>query len=236
MTGTRFEYSNLSGRPPGPVVAALARVLPGVRAVQEHVEPYARAWERSNLESVERIAGGDGWWAVLGDSMSQGIGASAPDRGWVGRLEPEVGLAVVNLSFNGARIADVADRQLPAMQDLAERAGRPPSLVTLMVGNNDMSSPRWRREIPTALPALLRRLPEGTVVTSQPAPHGAARLVNEAVDAAAREGRIRVAEFRVREMRSWRGRLAADHFHPNDAGYAAMADVVRRALPPLPAR
>ena len=31
-------------------------------------------------------------------------------------------------------------------------------------------------------------------------------------------------------MRDWRGKLAADHFHPNDRGYAGMAEVMRRAV------
>jgi lysophospholipase L1-like esterase len=31
-------------------------------------------------------------------------------------------------------------------------------------------------------------------------------------------------------MRGWKGRLAADHFHPNDAGYAVMAEIVAEAL------
>ncbi|MGJ9411777.1 SGNH/GDSL hydrolase family protein [Aeromicrobium sp. CF4.19] len=225
-----FRYSNLSGRPTGPVVSALSRVLRGVREVQEHVEPYAHHWERVNAASVQQVAAGARWWAVLGDSMSQGIGASAADRGWVGQLATRVDLPIVNLSFNGARIDDVLGRQLPAMEDLALAHRNRPALVTLMVGNNDMNSRSWRRQIPTAMPDLLRRLPRGTVVATQPGAQGSALMVNEAIDVAARDGRVRVAEFRVPDMRSWRGRLAADHFHPNDTGYAAMATIIARAL------
>lgn len=225
-----FSYSNLSGRPPGRFVSLLAKFLSGVRHVQEHVEPYARAWEEQNVQNVRRVAAGERWWAALGDSMSQGIGASAPDRGWVGQLQGDVALPTVNFSFNGARIGDVLERQLPAMEDLAIAYRNRPTLVTLMIGNNDMNSRRWRGEIPTAMADLLHRVPRGTLVTTQPGAHGSALMVNEAIDAAAETGRIRVAEFRVPEMRSWKGRLAADRFHPNDAGYAAMADIVRGAL------
>ena len=37
-------------------------------------------------------------------------------------------------------------------------------------------------------------------------------------------------DLRVSGPTSWRGRLAADHFHPNDAGYSAMADAIEPTL------
>ena len=43
MAETAFDYSNLSGRPAGAVVRALARVLPGVRQVQAPGRPVRRA-------------------------------------------------------------------------------------------------------------------------------------------------------------------------------------------------
>ncbi len=225
-----FDYSNLSGRPPGRVVAALSRLSRCVRSVQEQVEPFAEIWGQRNRDAVEQVARGARWWAVLGDSMSQGIGASDPDHGWVGVLAPEVGIPVVNLSFNGARIGDVLDRQLPAMEDLGVHTRNRPALVTLMIGNNDMNSSRFRGDIPAAMGTLLHRVPRGTVVATQPGPQGSALAVNRAVDEAAAAGRIRVADFRVPDMRSWRGRLAPDHFHPNDVGYAAMARVMAAPL------
>ena len=39
-----------------------------------------------------------------------------------------------------------------------------------------------------------------------------------------------IAEFRDRRMRSWKGKLSIDHFHPNDLGYAGMAEIVAEAL------
>jgi lysophospholipase L1-like esterase len=45
-----------------------------------------------------------------------------------------------------------------------------------------------------------------------------------------REGRLVVADMRAHGPRSWRRKLAADKFHPNDAGYAAMARVFDVAL------
>ena len=36
--------------------------------------------------------------------------------------------------------------------------------------------------------------------------------------------------MRVAGPASWRGRLASDWFHPNDAGYAAIADAFEPAV------
>ena len=230
-TVTTFEYSNLSGRPPGPVVSKLAWVLPGIRSVMSQVEPYARWWEASNRRA---LGSGRPLWVALGDSMTQGIGASAPDRGWVGQIAATPprrlrDVAVLNLSFNGARVLDVIDRQLPALERLQE-LGHRIELVTLLIGNNDLISPRWSKLLPASTERLLDLVPRGTVVATQPGLQRSAARFNQVVDAHARAGGIVVADFRVPHMRDWRGRLAEDRFHPNDRGYAGMADVVRLAL------
>lgn len=228
---TTFAYSNLSGRPPGSVVSKIAWVFPGLRSVQAQVEPYARWWENANTVA---LASGEPLWVVLGDSMSQGIGASAPDRGWVGQLASNPpsslrGHAVLNLSFNGARVLDVLERQLPAVRQLAD-LGHRVGLVTLLIGNNDLINPRLARRLAASMERLAAALPTGTVVATQPGMQRSALAFNRVVDAHGRRGRIRVADFRVPHMRDWRGRLAQDFFHPNDRGYAGMAEVVRRAL------
>ena len=224
MTETGFEYSNLSGRETGPFVRTASLLLPGVRRVQAQVEPYARAWEQHNREAV---AASGPLWVVLGDSMSQGVGASAFDRGWVGQLAeslPEHRL--VNLSVYGGRVADVVDRQTPAMESL----GVAPDLVTVVIGSNDLFSRRYRPLLPASLAQMLELLPRGSVVGSQPGGQPASLEFNRQVDEAAAAEHVRVAEFRDPRMRSWRGRLSSDHFHPNDAGYAGMAEIVGEAV------
>ena len=224
MTETGFEYSNLSGRETGPFVRTASLLLPGVRRVQAQVEPYARAWEQHNREAV---AASGPLWVVLGDSMSQGVGASAFDRGWVGQLAeslPEHRL--VNLSVYGGRVADVVERQIPAMESL----GVAPDLVTVVIGSNDLFSRRYRPLLPASLAQMLAMLPRGSVVGSQPGGQPASLEFNRQVDEAAAAGHVRVAEFRDPRMRSWRGRLSSDHFHPNDAGYAGMAEIVGEAV------
>lgn len=224
MSDTGFEYSNLSGRPNGPVVSLASLFLPGVRAVQRQVEPYAEDWEQHNREAA-RATGP--LWIAFGDSMAQGIGASAYDRGWVGQLAdtlPEHRL--VNLSVYGGRVTDILERQLPAMESL----GTTPDLVTVVIGSNDLISRRLRPGLPAALDELLRRLPRGSIVGTQPGGQAGSLEFNRQVDVAADGGRIRIAEFRDHRMRSWRGKLSRDHFHPNDAGYAQMAQIMAEAI------
>ncbi|GGF55722.1 hypothetical protein GCM10011519_32070 [Marmoricola endophyticus] len=224
MPDADFAYSNLSGRRRGPVVTALGLVLPGVRRVQAQVGPYAAAWERHNAEAV---ASDGPLWVTLGDSMAQGVGASSPFMGWAGQLARRLDPAYrhVNLSVYGGRVADLLERQLPALEAIA-----PADLVTCLIGSNDLFSRRHRPLLPGALAELLERLPVGTVMATQPGGSPAALEFNRQVDAAAAAGRVVVADFRDPRMRSWRGRVAEDHFHPNDTGYAAMADLVAEAV------
>lgn len=215
---TGFEYSNLSGRPPGRFVSLAARVVPGVRAVQDQVEPYALAWRRHNIAAL--TAPGK-LWVALGDSMTIGIGATAHDRGWVGQLlERHAGWRVVNLAVSGGRVRDVLDRQLPALAAL----GGTPDLLTVLIGSNDLFSPELRPHLAADLAELLRQVPAGTVIGNQPGTHPPALEVNALIDEAVATRGLLLAEFRTPRMRSWKGRLAADHFHPNEAGYAGMAD------------
>lgn len=228
-----LDYDNRTGRPTGPVLRLLGLLLPGVREVQRQVEPYAEAWSSHNQRALQQPGPR---WVVLGDSMAQGVGASGPAGGWVGQLADRLAatgheLSLVNLSATGARVRDVIDQQLPVLAAL----GAPVPLVTVLIGSNDLFGRRRRgRELPDAMRELVAGLPSGAVVATLPQPRAAARRANRWIDAAAAAGRIRLVDLRVHGPESWRGRLAPDRFHPNDAGYAALADafepVVRAAL------
>lgn len=230
-------YDNRTGRPTGRMVRALGRVLPGVARVRAQAEPYAATWHERNLRA---LAGPPARrWIVLGDSMSQGVGASTPDRGLVGVLHERLAaagheLVVVNLSATGARVADVLDQQLPVLERLPP-GGAGPDLVSVLVGSNDLFGGRGvSRALPGAMAELADRLPDGAVVATLPQPADAARGANAHLDRAAARGHLVLVDLRTSGPDSWRGRLAPDFFHPNDAGYAAMADafepVLRRAL------
>lgn len=225
---TDWSYSNLSDRPAGPFVSLAARLITGVRQVQDQIGPYAAAWQRANRDAI----GGSGpLWVALGDSLTQGIGASAYDQGWVGqlgrRLRDEGRISrVLNLSVSGARVIDVLERQLPALEALSE----PPAMVTLLIGSNDLFRRSYRRELPASFELLLHRLPAGAVVANLPNPNATATALNASLLRLVQRGGLVLADMRRPATTSWRGKLAADHFHPNDRGYAGIAKVFSDAL------
>ncbi len=196
------------------------------------MEPFADAWALHNTDAV----GAEGRrWVVLGDSMSQSVGASAWDAGWVGQLSRDLAatghpLTVVNLSATGARVDDVLDRQLP-LADLLPDTGAGTDLVTVLIGSNDLfAGGAVRRALPDAFGALVAALPLGAVTATLPQPRAAARRASAHVRRAGAEGHLEVVEMGAEGPRSWRGRLAADLFHPNDLGYAGIAAAFRPHL------
>ena len=225
-----FTYDNSTGRGPGRVVRTLGLVLPGVRRVQRQVVPYADAWRERNRHS---LATPGPHWFVLGDSMSQAVGASRFDAGWVDqlarRLSPAITVPpVVNLSATGARTPDLIAQQLPALNALGPG---PEDVVTVLIGSNDLFAGRtFRDELPDSFADLVRLLPRGSVVASLPQPRAAATAANRHLEAAAAAGHLRLVDMRASGPSTWRGRVAEDRFHPNDAGYAAIADAFEPAL------
>lgn len=222
-----FAYSNVSERPAGRLVTAAGWVLPGVRRVQAEVLPFAQAWQRDNVAALGQHGP---LWVALGDSLTLGVGASRHDRGWVGQLRARLAAAgrpyrVVNLGVSGATTRDVLDRQVPVLATLQ------PDLVTLMIGSNDLMRPANRRLLVPHFESILRVLPAGAVVTTLPNPSRVAGAANQTLMRVAAERGLVVAELRDPRLRSWRGRLASDHFHPNERGYAAIAEVVAGQLP-----
>ena len=238
MTSAEPALDTRIDRAPGRVMRTASVLVPGVRRVRDQVEPYAAAWIERSRRSLEQSGRR---WIVLGDSMSQAVGASAYDAGWVDQLAARLhrdghDLAIVNLSATGARTTDLLERQLPVLDSLPPQdPAAPPALVTVLVGSNDLFGGRGPRGVlPAAMEELVSRLPAGAVVATLPQPARAATLANRHVERAAEQGRVHLVDMRAAGPASWRGRLAEDRFHPNDAGYAAIADAleptVRRVL------
>jgi lysophospholipase L1-like esterase len=207
----------------------MRRLRPGVGATLGMTDEYRRYWEESN----ERARHADGpLWVALGDSTAQGLGASAPDRGYVGlllrRLREGQGRLwrVVNLSVTGARIADVIREQLPRVNE----AGRP-ELVTCAIGANDVIRFGFQR-VPAALRVLVHELPRGAVLAT--IPQGLlprrTRELNEIIHDEAPDAGVRIADAWAHTGPPWQGKYAADDFHPNDAGYAGWCAAFADAL------
>ncbi|MEO6700720.1 MAG: SGNH/GDSL hydrolase family protein, partial [Jatrophihabitantaceae bacterium] len=189
------------------------------------------AWQLSNQRA---LAGSGPLWVALGDSLSQGIGASAYDRGWVGQLAGQLREQgrierVVNLAISGGRARDVIERQLPELARLTASVG-PPELITLLIGSNDLIRRKYRMAALADFELLLAQLPAGAMVASLPNPTATASALNRSLQRAVTERELLLVELRQPRTTSWRGKLAADHFHPSDLGYAGIAGVFADAL------
>lgn len=165
-------------------------------------------------------------YVALGDSAAQAVGASNPGRGYVSlladRLRDTTGqpVEVINLSKSGARIRDVLDTQLPAL-DALDRA---PDVVTVAIGGNDVRA-YARATFAAEAARLAAALPQGAYVADTPYfMHGhweqdAAQAAAVLREQAAENGLRPVALHDALRAQGWQAMLtqfAADWFHPND--------------------
>lgn len=212
------------------VVAVLGfRALRVVWSVEDH----ATYWTERAEQQGELL------YVALGDSLAQGIGAGAPERGYVGLLADDLAAAtgssvrVVNVAVSGATAADVVADQLPLLDEMLV-AGPRPALVTLDVGANDVgTTPPAQFEQDVA--RILDALPPGALVADVPdfgggASQVEARRLSQVVrdQVSTRAGPVPVA---VEEATTGMGLTAwsGDWFHPSDRGYLLYRGAFRAA-------
>ena len=188
---------------------------------------YQKYWLKSNLVPVDPD---DFVYVALGDSAAQGVGASEPLKGYAGLIADELQkqeekqVKLINLSKSGAKVADVAQTQLPLYEQFKLKNKH---VITIEIGANDILSfdpEKFKSE----MNELMSRLPEGTVISDIPSFAGSryAKYESRVLEAngiinqlAARHG-FNPAQLhkRVAENHGLRT-FAADFFHPSDYGY-----------------
>jgi len=218
----------------GVLLVAVAAWAVKLAGVVRSVDARAEYWSQPRGEPGGLL------YVALGDSAAQGIGASTPDKGYVGliaaRLRTSTGqpVEVINLSRSGARIDDVLDRQLPALEAL----GREPDLLTVAIGGNDVRA-YDRKTFAAEAERLAAALPPGAYLADAPYfMHGKwqrdAQLAAEILtDAATAHGLRPVALHEALRTQGWQAMLtqfAADWFHPNDRGHRVWADAFWSAV------
>ncbi len=213
-------------------VAASAAAVLGIRALHviRSTAPYAAYWRRRAESAGELL------YVALGDSAAQGVGASHPTLGYVGRLTEQVArgtgrtVRVVNLSRSGATLADLVREQLPRLA-----AERDPDLVSVAIGGNDAgrTGPKAFR---AAFVTLLDALPQGSYVADVPDFGGGPRKPAAAALASiAREELARRPTLVSVALEEATGAMrlrdySADFFHPGDSGYQMWADAFWREM------
>jgi lysophospholipase L1-like esterase len=190
-------------------------------------------------------------YVALGDSTVEGVGASRPDLNYVSRLAARLrerypAARAVNLGVGGATSADVVTAQLDRAITLS------PQLVTLSVGPNDITTGvpvrRYERNVTTILASLtgqtravvvVNLLPDlGTTRRFRGGPHedkvrGLTIQFNEILAAVARAHGVDVVDLYTpsrQEVPRHPELLAADGYHPSDAGYARWAELMWRGI------
>jgi lysophospholipase L1-like esterase len=218
---------------------AFRRWCDGVAFVDVQARTFAEFWTRQN----ETARVGDGpLWVVLGDSTAQGLGASSPLHGYVGQAlellnsRSDRPWRVLNVSRAGAQAAHVLHDQLP----LLDKLGDEPALVTCGIGSNDILGTAPKK-VHSNLRDLIRRLPSSSVVMDLLLPDRFWAVggvcspyvasINRTIHSTAAERGLPVAEVSRHARPPWRGKLAPDLFHPNDAGYSHQKDALLAALP-----
>lgn len=180
-------------------------------------------------------------YVAVGDSTAQGIGASRPERGYVGlvasSIEGITGSAprVANLASAGATVGFAIENQLPRLSRLE------PDVLTVSIGANDIANfdaERFEREIATLFDALPRHAIVADLPTFYFRPaETKVRVANRLLRAAAAKRNLTVVNLHTRTKRYglWgvARQFAGDLFHPNDRGYRVWADTF---LPAVAAR
>jgi lysophospholipase L1-like esterase len=176
----------------------------------------------------------------IGDSTAAGVGASAPAQGPAPTVARATGrrMHLVVRAVSGARVADVVGQ--------AAGVGPGTDLVVVSVGANDATHSVSTGAFRADYERLLGALPPATAVVLLGVPDigAATRLALPLRQVAAAQGRrfdavvhdlaaarrVAYVDIAGRTGPAFRSEpdryLAADHYHPNDAGYGLWCDAV----------
>jgi acyl-CoA thioesterase-1 len=190
-------------------------------------------------------------YVALGDSTVYGVGATSPDRSYVGQLYRRLRSVyprarLVNLGQGGATAADVRSGQLA--RALALR----PHIVTVSVGPNDITRRRspqqYEEDIEAILTALsgqtgaivvVNLIPDITVTPRFRRDKLATALrqrvetFNEVLERLARARGAAVVDLfgpSQREVPCQPALISSDNYHPSDQGYARWAEIMWGSL------
>jgi acyl-CoA thioesterase-1 len=193
-------------------------------------------------------------YVALGDSTVEGIGASGPERAYVGlvgrRLRAVYPRAqATNLGVAGATAADVLREQLERAVALR------PALVTLSIGPNDITdgvtAELYERNVGAILDRLAAATTAAVVVNLLPDLAVTPRFRGREEEATVGRLTVRFNDALSRQARRHHAVLvdlygpsrtevprhpeliASDGYHPSDAGYARWADLVWPAIEAL---
>lgn len=191
------------------------------------VSGYKTYW---NNRAASMVESNSIYYVALGDSAAQGIGASSPDKGYVGLIAKSIQqqtnrpVHVINLSKTGATVQTAIQEQLPKLKQL-----RVPSdaIVTVEIGANDLIN--WDEEkFRRGMDQFMSELPPQTIISDMPyfgegryrKVEGRAQSANKIIHELANKRKLKIAPlYKVTKSNSSIFNITIDLFHPSNRGY-----------------
>ena len=178
--------------------------------------------------------------AFYGDSYTRGTGASAPDNRWSTIVSAERDWTEVNPSRNGLGFVNNRGRGADLVDQVI--AARPDIVISTMGLNDNFSMPARADEIKAAITQDFEKiraaLPEARFIVVEPFWYTAQRP--DSVDQIigwVRTAALAVDADHIPGASHWLDGhpewMADDGLHPNDAGYAALAERMAAELSTL---
>lgn len=182
----------------------------------------ARSWQLRNLPPTAK-----GPWVAYGDSLTEGFGAGAGGD-YPTQLSKVLGVTIENFGKSGETSTDGLNR-------LAEVEALEPRVVLLCYGGNDVLRGHSREGMLANLGAMIDRLQARGSFVVLIGIRSANLFGDENADGfaalAEEKGALHVPDILAGIIT--RPPLMADYVHPNDAGYAKIAERLVKELRPL---
>lgn len=176
--------------------------------------------------------------AFYGDSYTRGTGASSTEKRWSSIISADRGWTEVNPSTDG--LGFVNNREYQSVDELDAVIDADPDIVIVTMGLNDnFSMPDRADDIEAAIESDFTRLstdlPDARIVVVEPfwytddRPDSVQQIIDWVEAGAERIGAdyIPDASHWIEGHPEW---MASDGLHPNDDGYAAIAEKMDSAL------
>ena len=184
------------------------------------------AWPGARWRFQNLPPSATGPWVAFGDSLTAGYGGG--DGGYPTQLSKRLGILIQNLGEPGATSAD-------GLKRIAEVEALNPRVVLLCFGGNDVLQSVPRAQMFPNIGAMIDRLQaRGSFVVLI-----GIRGPSVIGDANAKGFRALAREKEVRHVPNildgilGQPSLMSDYVHPNDAGYAKIAERLEKELKPL---
>lgn len=183
-----------------------------------------RSWSYANLPPTAT-----GPWVAFGDSLTEGYGGTG--GGYPAQLSRSIGVPIQNFGVSGEKSVDGVAR-LPKLEELS------PRVVLLCFGGNDVLQGVRRDEMISNLAVMIDRLQARGSFVVLLGIRGASLVGDRNASAFEELAREKKVLFVPNILDGVIGTpsLMSDYVHPNDAGYARIAERVEEALRPVLAK